>query len=155
MSSYEDLLKKSYDELPEEKNLPVGTWRLRGRSAGFMKPNSPDQNARCVFFYVPQEPMDNVSPDALSEITEEDIANAEVTATFWIEKPKHLRAVVDHMEKHGIEVEKGVPLGEAIMAGMKKFKGCEVLAHLDIRTFQNRDGGTETENKPSQFTAIE
>ena len=147
--NYEDLLKYSFNELPEDKLLPVGPWRLRGRNAAFMAPRTPDSKPQYLFYYQAKEPMEGVDETAYDELVASgyDIGSNDIRFTVFLN-------VVSHLAKHGIEIDGGIPVGEAILKGLKQFKGTEVLANLTLRTFVNSEGVSDTENKPKDFEKV-
>lgn len=149
MSDYEDVLKKSWEEIPEPKLLPVGSWLLRGRNAAFLEPKEEGQNARVLFFYIPKSPMDDVDEGALAALGDDyDYAENDVIHTIWIERNKDWDRVRKHLALHGIEAT------GPIQDTLKKFKNSEVFAYLDQRAFETKAGEKREENVPTNFASV-
>lgn len=149
MVDYEGLLAKSWEDAPKDKVLPVGSWLLRGRNASAHEGDGGDDADRIIFFYQVKEPMSDVDAAALSELGGYDVTMKQVTKTFWLNTPRDWDDVRAHLKLHGIEPTGSVP------ETLKKFKGTEVIAYLDTKTFQNRAGETITDNNPISFAKVE
>ncbi len=151
MSDYEDILNRSWDEIPEPQLLPVGSWRLKNRGASFMEAKSADQNDRVMFIYTAMEPLQDVDADAIAELGDYDIGQNKLFFTIWIEGYNDWDAVRKHIAKHNIEV---VP-GETPLETFKRMKGSEVISWLDQRSFVATSGDTVETNDPTQFAKVE
>ena len=148
-NDYDDLLNRSWDEIPEPQPLPTGHYVLKGRNANYVPPKG-DSSGKVLFFYSPQEPMTDVDRDALDALGDNyDIRNNDVVATFWVDRPKDWDAVRQHLKLHGVD-----PSG-TIKETLGSFKGSEVVAYLGSREFTRKDGSTGVDNPPSEFTRIE
>ena len=150
---YEEILNRSWDDIPEELLLPVGSWLLTGRNASFLPAREEGKNPRVLFFYTPKEPMDDVDQDALAEIgypDNYDISENQIVKTIWIEGNRDWRQVKAHLEMHGVDTSAG-----SIMESLKAFRGTEVVAYLDQRQFTRANGEEQFENSPTNFSPIE
>lgn len=153
--NYEDLANKAINELPVEKVLPEGSWLLRGRSASLQPPTKEDGSPSVLFVYSVREPMSDVSDDELTALGSDgspyDYTQNTIFSRFWIQTPKDTATVLNHLEKHGVAVDRARPLPEELA----KFKGTEVVAVLSVNSFQDQQGNLRVDNKASMFTKYE
>lgn len=152
-SGYDDILNRSWDDMPEAGLLPVGSWVITARNGAYLPPKD-KTNARVIFFYKAKEPMDDVDTDALQSMGittgEYDLSLNEIAYTIWIEGPKDWGKVRDHLAIHGVETE-----GMTLKESLKAVKGADVVAFLDQNSFKRRDGTSVDENKPTSFSKYE
>lgn len=153
--NYEDLANKAISELPVEKILPEGSWLLRGRSATLQPPTKEDGSPSVLFVYSVKEPMSDVRDEDLQALADDgtpyDYTQNTIFNRFWIQTPKDKEAVLTHLEKHGVEVDRSKPIPE----NLAKFKGTEVVAVLGIKSFQDQQGNLRVDNNASMFTRYE
>lgn len=149
--NYEDILSRSWDEMPEVVNLPEGSWRLRLRNASF-KEGKGDQNDRVMFIYTPVEPGDDVDEDALAALPDDyDYSSNRLFFSIWVEGPADWDAVRKHVQKHSFDYDGSDTPKETF----KKMRKSEVMAHLSIASFTDSAGELREENQPSAFTEVE
>lgn len=147
---YTDILNRSWDDIPEAKLLPVGTWLLRGNNVGVFPPKEEGQATRVAFFYQAKEPMDDVREDELAALGEDySYSENDVVKQFFINRNKDWDSVRKHLELHGIDSK-----GKTQIETFKEFKGTEVLSFVDTKTFTSNTGETRTENNPTSFTRL-
>lgn len=151
MSDYKEILSKSWDEIPEAKALPVGSYLLKARNASFQPPKG-DNSPMVMFVYAPKEAMDDVNTDALAALGDNyDIADNRVFKTFFIETNADWDAVRKHIVKHGVDLK-----GKSLEEGLAAIKGTEVIAYLDQKTFTSKQTGElVTNNDPKEFVPVE
>lgn len=151
---YGDLLKRSWDDLPQPAPyLPEGTWLLKGRNVAYFPADEEnDKSERVVLFFEPLEPMDDVKQEELDALGPNyDYANNDVTKQFYINRAKDWVEVRKILNLMGIETE-----GQTQEDSFKAFKGAKVLAYLSIKTFQNkRTGERVITNDPVNFAEAE
>jgi hypothetical protein len=150
MPDYEDILNRSWDDIPEPKVVPVGTWRLKGENATWINAKAADQNDRILFVYSLMEPLSDVDEDDLTALGDYDYTQNRVFAAFFMETAKDYDAVRKHMRKHGIDCT-----GRSMKDTLGAIKGTEVLAYLDTKTFTNSVGDVENDNDPKQFAPVD
>ncbi len=147
---YEDILNRSWDEIPEPQVLPVGSYRLKSRGATFMEAKESTSD-RVMFIYNAMEPLPDVDADALGALGDYDISQNRLFFTIWIESYADWDGVRKHIAKHGLEI---VP-GETPKETFSRMKGSEVIAWLDQRSYENKAGDMVESNDPAQFAKIE
>lgn len=151
VNDYNDLLNASWDEIPEQKLTPNGSWLLRGKNASFVAPKG-DANGRVLFVYSPKDPIE-VDSDAIAELEAEgyDVGDNQLFYTVWIERNSDWDKVRKHLAKHGIDDS-----SQTIAQSLKAFRNTQVVGHVGVRTF-TRKGSTETtiENTVDNFAAVE
>ncbi len=77
-NDYEQILNRSWDEIPVSQVLPVGTYRLKSGGATYMEAKEAGKNDCVLFPYTPVEPQEDVDADALAELGEYDITQNKV-----------------------------------------------------------------------------
>lgn len=147
MSNYEEILSRSWDDLPEDKVLPEGSWILRGRNATFQKSEGKGGD-RFLFIYQVQEAMDDVDEKALSSLGNYDVKDKQVFFTMFVQRPNDWKALRAHLAKHGIDVTGN------IQQSLQAFPGTDVVAYLGTKTFTTKGGDVVTDNDPTQFSAL-
>ncbi len=155
MDSYESILSKAWNEVPEVADaLPTGSWRLKARSAKFMEPREEGNSARVIFVYVPQEPMDDVDEEALDALgkdgEEYDFTENRIFAQFWVETVADWGKVRSHLEKLGAYDEDA-----SIEDSLKAVGGQEVIGYLDQRTYTDNAGELKVTNDVGNFVAVD
>jgi hypothetical protein len=149
--NYEDILETSWDDVPQVKLLPVGSWLLKVRNASFQPPKKEDQSPSVLIVYTAKEPMDDVSDEELAELGEDyDFGENRLFVRFWIETGADKDNLRKHIEKHGIET-KGMTFAETL----KALKGNEVIAYVAQKSFQNAAGVSVVENTATNFQVAE
>lgn len=145
------LMETDWDNMPEiMETIPTGTWRLRVRNAAF-KDASNDQNAKVLIFYIPAEPMDDVDPEALEAAgADYDFTNNQIVYTKYVENLRDLKAVMQTVQKHGVDLS-GLNPKQAI----KKLNGKEVIASVGTRSYKNRFEQQVTENTVTNFATVD
>lgn len=148
--NYEDILERSWDEIPSNVVLPVGSYRLKASGANYIKPKSAEQNPQILFTYTVKEPLEDVDPEEIAQLSSEDITGKKVFHKVWLETGADWDSVRKHMSLLGIAIE-----GRTLKESFKDVKGHEVIAYLGVKTFKTRSGETVTDNQPEQFAAVE
>lgn len=149
-SKYSDIANKQWDDIPEPKLLPEGTYLLRGMNVShFPADEKNDRSERVVFFYQVKEPMDDVDTTELNELGENyDFANNDIAQQFFISRSKDWDRVRKHLEAHGIATK-----GKSLPDSFEEFRNTEVLAHVIQDEYVNHSGQLVKQNKPTLFEA--
>ena len=150
LDDYESILDASWDEIPTDKLLPVGSYRLRGQNLSIMKARSADQNDVFLFVYTVREALDDVDQDELEALGDYDLESKKIFQKFWVDTGADFDAVRKHLKKHGIDTT-----GRSIKETAEAFKGTEVIAYLGVKTYENKVGDTVQDNEPSQFAPVD
>lgn len=150
--SYEEILKGSWDDLPEVKLLPAGSYRWVCRSAKFSPPKSEGSSPNVMFVCNAQEAMDDVSDDALAELGEEyDITANTVFHRIWLERDTDWQKVKQTITAMGVDLD-----GKSLEEGLKAMKNVEFIAYTTQQTFTNKKTGvSRTENVLQGFKSVE
>ena len=149
MAEYSDILKKSWDELPEPQVLPTGSWRLRLSNATYQPAKSADKTDVVLFVYSPQEPMADVNESELAALgAEYDVQSNRIFSRFFVADNADWQRVRKHIIKHGIKAE------GKIEKSLKDLKGTDVVAFLTQRTFTTDAGDTVTTNEAQNFAPV-
>jgi len=155
VTDYESILKGSWDNIPDLKLLPPGTWRLKCRAAKFSPNKNPKVSPQIVFAYEPVEPMDDVDDEALAALGKNyNYSENRIFETLWAGGSANDWAkITAHLALHGIDARKdyGSP-EEAIDA----CKNTEVLGHVVQEQVTNKTTGkVTTQNSISFFVSAE
>ena len=139
---YKDILNKSWDEVQEQKVLPVGSYLLVGRNATLQEPRGNSDNPTITFVHQPKEAMDDVDEAEFAELGDEyDITENRVFTKFWIETSADLDKARKFLNKCGVDTE-----GKDIVASLKDFKGTENIGYLSHRAFETKEGEPGLDN---------
>lgn len=151
--NYEDLLDRSFNEIPKPKTLPNGSWRLQGRNATIIEPKEAGKSRQVMFVYQATEPMDDVSDTELAALgADYDYGLKPVFVRFWLQEGADYDKLRKHLEKHGIDTSRdGISIKEMLKT---EFRGTEVAAYLDKRSFVDGVGEEQEENTATQFTPV-
>lgn len=153
--SYEAIAETSWDDIPEPKILPKGTWKLRGKNAKRM--NGGEGTDYVLFFYKAEEPMSDVDDADLDALGKDyDFNINDLSFRIYIETLADYRKVQAFLSKHGVEpsVDESTGKAEGIDATLKKFKNSEVLSVLGKRTFKDKTGELRTDNTLTAFASV-
>lgn len=151
-NTYEDVLNTAWGNIPQPKTLPVGSYALVGRNATYQPRKSDDKSDAVLFVYGVREPMEDVDSDALSELGDDyDLNNNTIFHRIYVETSLDWDKVRAHLNKHGVETPQDKTLGDAL----KEFKGTEVVAFLNQRSYVNAAGEAKVDNSPTGFIPVE
>lgn len=151
MSDYADILSQSWDEIPEAKTLPQGSYLLRARSASYQPAKDVDKSPAVLFVYSAKEAMEDVDADEIAKLGDNyDIGANKIFSRFFVADKSDWDNVRKHIAKHGVDL-KGLTIEESL----KAVKGREVIAFLGQRSFTTNAGEAKEENVPSNFTPVE
>lgn len=151
--NYEALLNRGWDEIPQPKTLPVGSWLLKARNAAYIAGDvDQGKSPRVVFFYTPKEPMNDVDSAELSALGNDyDLASNQITKTFFIESNRNWDDVRNFLNLHGVETK-----GKTQIESLKAFKGTEIVSYLGVKTFTDKQtGNVRVDNEPKSFAKVE
>ena len=145
---YNSLLRKGWNEIPEEQLLPVGTWLLRCRGAALKLSTKEGGTPRFVFTYEPVEPMEDVDRESLEQLGPNyDIRQNRIFFSIWLEHGGDYDRLRKHILKHGAELGSG-PEDPQIS---KNLRNTKVLAYLTQGTRPDASGTIVPENKALSF----
>ena len=148
---YEALMNGSWDDIPQPKMLPDGTWKLKLKGAAFKPSSQEGKSSTVLFIYAPKEAMDDVDAAALAALGDDyDLDLNKVFVRFWVESADDWNQVRRHLGKHGVKTE-----GKSIVASFKEAKGSEIFAFITTRDYVNGQGIEVTENAAAQFAPVE
>lgn len=151
---YDDLVNRTWEDIPEPQLLPGGLWLNTGRNAGFMKPREEGQSAKVVFFYKPKEAI-QVNEEDLAELGDDyDLSINDLTYTIYIESAADWDKVRKHMALHGVTMSGPLFDENGKLALNKKFKGAEVVAEVGQRSYDNDAGETIWQNTMAKFAKV-
>ena len=146
---YASIVDRSWDSIPPVELLPQGSWLLRGQNATYQAAKG-DGSPSVLFVYKVKEPMDDVTAEDIEKLGQNyDVEANKIFTRFWIGDNSDWDKVRKHLAKHGVDTT-----GKSISDSLKEFKGTEIVAYLDQRSFQNNAGETQEDNVASNFTPV-
>jgi len=146
---YADIENIQWDNIPEPKTLPDGTYLLKGTNVLYVpKDEENDKSARVAFFYEAKEAMDDVDAEELAKLGDDyDLANSEIVKQFFLNKARDWAAVRKHIEAHGIDTA-----GKSLPETFDAFRGTEVLSVITTKEFVSKTSGElVVKNEPTLF----
>ena len=146
MSDYSDILEKSWDEIPEPKLLPQGSYRLRLKSATSQTGKGKDGKPSVLFVYEAVEAMDDVDTAELAALGDKyDLSMNQLFYRVWLGSPNDAHRLRLLLIKHGIDVQ-----GMSVADTLKAVVNSTVVAIVQQKQFQSA-GELVTSNEPSSF----
>lgn len=152
---YDELINRTWEDVPEPELLPEGGWLLVGTNVGLVKPKKEGDKLRILWSYKPKEPV-AVAQELLDELGDYDFTVNTLTFTQWIEAPSDWDEVRKHAHKHGFEIDPKARIVEnGKLSFSKAFRGSEVVADVGQKPFTRSSGESTMENTLSKFQAVE
>lgn len=152
--SYEAILSRSVEDIPEPVLLPAGSWVLKATSAAkFVPPKSETDTPVVLFVYEPTEDLDDVDKDAVQELRDADydFGNNPLFYRIRINRESDWKKVVEHIKLHGVDTE-GLTVKESLAA----VKSARIIGAVTVRSYTKKPEGTlVTTNDVAQFAALE
>lgn len=153
---YDDLLNRTWEEIPQEQVLPVGDWLLKGQNAAFIKPKDESQSPKVLFSYTAQQPVE-VDEDELNELSESgyDIEITKLSFTIFINDASSWHDVKAHLEAHGLTMEGKIFDDKGKLAFNKAFRKSQVVAYLEQDHWEDKvTKKTKWRNSLSNFRPV-
>lgn len=153
---YDDLLNRTWDDIPEDKLLPGGQWLVAGRNASLVKPKEDGQSLKVLFNLKAKEPV-QVAQEELDELGDYDVTANDLTHTIYVEKPSDWNKVFKFLDTFGVPVDRSDPIlnADGKLNFSKAFGGAEAIAEIGQRIFTTKDGETGQANTLSKFQKVE
>ena len=150
-NSYQDILKRGMDEVPDLKPLPTGTWLLKVLGAPkFQPPKEEGRSGQVMFVFQPVEPGDDVDADEIEALgANYDTAGNRIFHKPWVETSADWAAI------RRLLVKLGADASDNFEDAFKAVKGATVYADVGYRTYTNNAGEVVEENTASNFQAVE
>lgn len=150
ISTYEDILNESWDNIPQPLPLPVGSYLLVGRNATYQPAKAADKSDAVLFVYGVKEAMEDVDQDQLDELGDDyDLGNNTIFHRIYVETSVDWDRVREHLSKHGVE-----PKG-SIGESLKAFKNTNVVGFLSQRSYTTNAGEAKVDNNVTAFVPVE
>lgn len=150
---YDDILNRSWDEIPEPQILPAGDWLVAGANAALVKPTEEGKSLKVLLSYTAKSPV-AVDEDKLAELGEYDISTSDLNYTIFVEKASDWDKVRKHLAIAGVPMEGAILNENGKLGFAKAFRGSEVVVELGERSFQNQAGETIWQNSMSKFRTV-
>lgn len=150
---YDDILNRTWDDIPEPKLLPGGGWVVVGRTAGLVKPKEEGQSLKVLFNLKAKSPI-NVPEEELAELEGYDISTNDLQHTIYIESASDWDKVRKFLTVFGVEMQGKILDENGKLSFAKAFNGAEAVAEIGQRNYDNRDGETVWQNTLSKFQKI-
>lgn len=155
VSNYDDILNRTWEDVPEPVLLPGGGWLFKGQSAGLVKPREEGEGKlKVIFNYKAVRPV-TVAEDLLDELGDYDFTINDLSFTIFLESAADWDKVRKHLAIHGVEMKGSILDENGKLAFNKAFRDSEVVAEVSQRSYENRDGDTIWQNSLSKFQAVD
>lgn len=151
--NYEDILNRTWDEIPEPVLLPAGGWLLAGKNVALVKPKEEGKSLKILFSYQAKEAI-SVAEDLIEELGDYDIAINDLSFTIYVENPSDWNKVRKHLALHGVEMEGSILDENGKLAFNKAFRGSEVVAEIGQRSYDDANGDTIWQNSLAKFQKV-
>lgn len=153
---YDDLINRTWEDIPEPELLPNGGWMLEGGNVSLIKPKEKGKSSKVLFSYKAKEPV-SVPDDLLEEMGNYDFSINDLNFTIYLENASDWDKVRKHLELHGIELNKKDRLVNEAgkLSFAKDFRGSKVIGDIRDRNYENADGVTIWQNSVSKFQRVE
>jgi hypothetical protein len=147
VDSYTDIANLSWNDIPDVKTLPDGSWLLKARSASFKPSTDPEKSPVVMIVFNAKEPMDDVRSEDLEGLGKDyDVSANTIFHRIYIENFSDWKRVKDVLAKMGVDTE-----GKSVPDSLKEVKGKEIIAALKTRNFTRADGEPGEENNITAF----
>lgn len=152
--NYDDILNRTWEEIPEPVLLPNGGWLLAGKNAALVKPkDDTGKSLKVLFSYQPKEAV-SVRDDDIEALGDYDISINDLQFTIYIETASDWTKVRKHLALHGVEMEGAILDENGKLAFNKAFRGSEVVAEVAQRSYDDANGDTIWQNNLSKFRKV-
>jgi len=151
MADYDEILNRSWDDIQEDKLLPVGSWLLKISNISYQKGQG-DKDPVVLAVFNPKEPMTDVDDDQINELgSDYDYTQNRLFKRFYISGDADWKGVKRVLELAGVEVK-----GKSIIDAFKEAKGREVVGYLEQSNYEDKaTGETRTSNEIKKFAKAE
>jgi hypothetical protein len=152
---YDDLLNRTWDDIPEPVLLPGGTWMVAGKTAALVRPKEEGKSLKILFGLKAKEPV-NVAQEELDELGDYDITINDLQHTIYIENASDWDKVRKFLAVFGVEIDTKVKIvdGNGKLSFAKAFAGAEAVAEIGQRNYQDANNETVWQNNLSKFQAV-
>lgn len=154
---YDDILNRSWEEIPSEQVLPIGHWVVRAKNAAFIRPKEEGKHSQVFFSYVAYQPTDDVDEAELEELVNSgyDISITRLSHTIFIETAADWSKVKDHLASHGLTMSGKIFDDKGKLAFNADFRKTEVTAYLDQDHWEDKvTKKTKWKNTLSDFKPV-
>ena len=147
MSDYENILSKGWDNIPQPKQLPEGSYLLVSRGASIQAPTKEGGNPNILFVHSVKEAMDDVDDGDLKKLGDGyDFSLNRIFTRVWLETAADYSGARAMLKKHGVDTS-----GDDYKEAFKDLRGKEIVAFLTPHSFVNNAGDEVQDNRASNF----
>lgn len=150
---YDDILNRTWDDIPEPVLLPGGSWLVVGQTAGLVKPKDEGGKLKVLFNLKAKEPV-QVAQEELDELGDYDITINDLQYTVYIESAADWDKVRKFLEIFGVEMSGRIVGGDGKLTFAKAFRGAEAVAEVGQRNYTNQDNEVIWQNSLSKFQKV-
>lgn len=150
--TYAEVLNRAWDDIPQPKNLPDGSWLLRLKNVGFFAGDKEKETYdRVTFFVEPREAMDDVRPEDITALGEDyDLSNSDFPVQVTIFRDRDWQKVLKILGFFNVKPEKG----ESQIDTFKRATGAEAIGYVTTRRYQNKQGIEEEVNDVTGWASV-
>lgn len=147
--SYGSILNRQWEDVQEEKTLPLGTFALKCRGASFKEAREEGQKDYFQFIHQVESPSDDVDLSQLEELgANYDLHINRIFTKVWYETDADMRTVKAILKAHGVE-----PKG-SIQETLAAMKNRTAMGYLGIENFTDNAGQARTKNVVKAWSPV-
>lgn len=151
--NYDEILNRTWEEVPELQLLKTGGWLVKGRSVALIRPKDEGKSLKVLFGFKAEQPV-SVAQDLLDEMGDYDFTANDLNYTMYVETAADWDKVRKFLDIFGVEVDKKKPIIDSATGKLsfsKDFQGREAIAEISERSYDNDAGQTIWQNQLSKF----
>jgi hypothetical protein len=137
LDDYDDILDRSFDDIPMPKDLPLTSFNAVCDGVSFVKPKKEDGNPKVLFFFKMTSPVEALDDDVMAELgTDYDFNLNRYARGVWIGEGRDWKTVLEILHTIGVDTE-----DKTVKEAMKSAAGHEAVVKLQRgRTYTGNDG---------------
>jgi hypothetical protein len=127
LDDYDDILDKSFSEIPMPKDVPLTNYLATCDGMSFVKPKKEGVSPQVLVFFRLSSPVEALDEDDIAELgTDYNFELNRYARQVWISEGRDWKTVLDILHTLGVDTEDGLTVKEA----MKNAKGREAVVAL-------------------------
>lgn len=137
LDSYDDMLDRSFSEVPMPKDVPLTTYLATCDGAIFKKPAKEGVSPQVLFFFRLSSPVEELDEDAAAELGENyDFTMNRYARQIWLGEARDWKVVMEILHTLGVDTSDCT-----IKEALKSAKGKEAVVALKRgKDYTDRDG---------------
>lgn len=137
LDDYDDILDRSFDDIPMPKDVPLTSYNAVCDGISFMKPKKEGGNPKVLAFFKLTSPVEPLDDDVMAELgADYDFTLNRYARSVWISEGRDWKTVLEILHSLGVDTE-----DKTVKEAMKSAEGHEAVVRLQRgRTYTGQDG---------------